>query len=300
MFLSLDWRRPDAGCGYQIRWYPERDYGEIAPRPEPGDIAGFYDVEGYYTHNAAGRVGEAALDLFGRFLRRLAWQFDYGIEPDQNWWRETLGERRLSVLDIGAGGGNQLMGLAKLGHQVVGVEPDDRAVSNSRAHEFRVYQGTAEELPAELCGSTYDVVIFMHVLEHCLDPERAISNARDLLSTGGICIAEVPNNSCRGLDFFGNAWFFLDVPRHLNFFTEHSLAAAFERNGFVVTDRQYRGYTRHFNSDWRNVQRRIARLMSIDSEWRFGTPGYLRYLLGSVFSAKWRKYDSVRVICRAN
>ncbi len=299
LFVPMDWRRPGAAQGFWLRWYPEQGFGEISPRPQPQELAGFYDIDDYYTHNSSSGGADLRLNWWGKVLRRVAWQSDRGVDTDLDWWRATLGNGGGSVVDIGSGGGKKLRQLMQLGFDAVGVEPDARAVSNSGDFGCRVYLGSAEELPAEIRGATFDAVIFSHVLEHCLDPDLAIANARAILRPGGICIAEVPNNMCFGLDYFGEAWFFLDVPRHLNFFTEDSLSAAFERHGFAVAETQYRGYMRHFDSEWREIQQHIARLMALKSQWRFGAPGYSLYLLRSAFAGRQRKYDSVRVICRA-
>lgn len=210
-----------------------------------------------------------------------------------------FGNEPLRILDIGAGAGGKLAMFAELGHEATGVEPDPGAISSKAGQRWHVYQGTAEELPSAVRDMQFDAVVFIHVLEHCLDPERAISNARSRLQRGGLCIVEVPNNDCLGIDFFGPAWFFLDVPRHLNFFTQASLVSALERNGFEVTHCFYRGYVRQFRTGWTTIQAHIGRSMRIGSLWRFAQAGFWYYLLRTAFARPARKYDSVRVVCRA-
>src|SRR5262249_11638886 len=150
-----------------------------------------------------------------------------GGELDDAWLRARVppGAR---ACDLGCGSGDLLTRLARLGHEVVGAEPDPAAREVVRGKGHRVLAGTAEELPEEIRGGRHDLVVMSHVLEHCLDPKRAVANAAGLLAEGGLLVIETPNNDARGLGRAGVLWPWLDVPRHLNFFTSRSLAAICE------------------------------------------------------------------------
>ena len=144
----------------------------------------------------------------------------------------------------------------------------------------------------------FDVVVFMHVLEHCADPTAAIENALTLLRPGGRVVAEVPNNACRGAARFGIFWSWLDVPRHLNFFTCESLCELLTSAGLTVDDICYRGFTRQFAAHRKADQRRIAATLGKARDARVGTWSYWAYLLETGFAKSSRKYDSVRVQAR--
>jgi SAM-dependent methyltransferase len=164
--------------------------------------------------------------------------------------------------------------LAALGHSVVGVEPDPAAAAVARRAGHHVYDGTAESLPPELSAESFDVVIFMHVLEHCIDPFGAIRNAVGVLRNDGLVVAEVPNNGCEGARRFGVMWHWLDTPRHLNFFTAQSLADLFRSAGLGVQDVSFRGFCRQFSSSWKNAQGEIATRLGANADKR---PGELDY-----------------------
>lgn len=304
LHVSKDWRRPNVVEDYQIYWADSVDYGAIYPRPTQEEVSEFYDVEDYYTHLEANSANAEADDgFFWKVLRHLAWRFDWGAEPSLDWWRDTLGQTSLDCCEIGSGNGANLLLLRDLGHNVVGLEPDSAARCIARANGLSVFEGTAEKLPNEISGQKYDIVILMHVLEHCLDPLRALESAAGLMKNGSRLILEVPNNSCWGLRLNGPGWPWLDVPRHLNFFTERSLLTAVRKTGLQVVGVNYRGYARQFSKGWVLTEKRISRILSglhaqelVLERKDFANSLLLLFL---TFLAKSpRKYDSVRVIAQ--
>ena len=48
-----DWRRPKAKERHKIYWDAERSFGQILPRPQPEEVASFYELDEYYTHEAS-------------------------------------------------------------------------------------------------------------------------------------------------------------------------------------------------------------------------------------------------------
>jgi SAM-dependent methyltransferase len=226
---------------------------------------------------------------------KFAWLADRSTEPDIDWWNKTLGPSRLRILEIGCGNGSNLKTFEQLGHDVTGVEPDAVARQVAEESGLRVFAGTAEDLPKAFSDGKYDVIVFMHVLEHCIRPDAAVRNARNLLRKGGKIVAEVPNNACTAAEFFGTTWYWLDVPRHVNFFTTKSLQSLFSENGIKPVQTVYRGYCRHFSPSWMSTQALIGdRICSNDAK-RSGSD-YWRYLTRSAFASADRKYDSVRVV----
>jgi SAM-dependent methyltransferase len=194
--------------------------------------------------------------------------------------------------------------LAPCGAYRVGVENDDAARAVASVNCDEIHAGTAEHLPAALDGRQFDVVIMKHVLEHCLDPRQAVENVRRLVKPGGAFICETPNNHAAGLRQRAVAWSWLDVPRHLNFFTAQSLTSLCEQAGFRVDQTQFRGYVRQFQPPWVENEQHIW-----DTFRATGTPtGQLprrngswpswKLFLRTMFAAPARKYDSVSVIAR--
>ena len=294
--VPKDWRRPKENVSYSLYWKDQAAFGQLLPRPTPQTIPKFYQVDDYYTHSAGATQDQAASQsLLWRALVHLAWRCDRGVEPDEAWWSQILGTEGQKILEIGCGNGEHLLRFKKMGHQVRGIEPDPDASRVAQEAGIEVYPGTAEELPKHCAGEKADLILMSHVLEHCLDPILAVQNSASLLPPGGKLVIEVPNNACLGAKVFGTTWHWLDVPRHLNFFTEASLRALLEANGFDVLRVDYRGYTRQFLPDWVSAQAQIAEIFG-----KKGSGGrwsiYSRYLLRTAFSSAASKYDSVRIV----
>lgn len=90
---------------------------------------------------------------------------------------EELGRYR--VLDVGCGAKPYQALFAPFVESYIGVDP----VDNPRA-ELR---GSVEDLPVE--DGSFDVVLCNQVLEHCDDPERAVSELRRATAPGGRVLA---------------------------------------------------------------------------------------------------------------
>ena len=291
-----DWRRPNVTKKFEILWDSSRSYGQIWPRPDHSEVVSYYDVEEYYTHNTSSDKRGQSVGLQQKIQTKLSWLRDKGVDPDAKWWESVSSGQKLQILEVGCGNGSNLKMFQSLGHGTVGVEPDSKALEVARNEGLTVFHGTAETLPAEVVNDQYDVVVFMHVLEHCVDPFLAVKNASECLRPGGRLVAEVPNNECLGTKRFAELWYWLDVPRHLNFFTKSSLGALVLSAGMQVESFFFRGYCRQFSKDWKNSQTHIADTLGVPGDRRVRGASYWRHLIGSAWSTDRHKYDSVRVI----
>jgi SAM-dependent methyltransferase len=176
---------------------------------------------------------------------------------------------------------------------VFGIEPDP-AARRLAEKAGEVFDGTAEALPGAIAGKQFDVVLLSHVLEHCIDPVAALKNVKGLLAPGRTAIIEVPNNAAPGFDTYGPGWFFADIPRHLQFFTENSLRKALAHAGLRVTRAIYTGYTRQFSPQWLAAQTEIREHIGLGSNEAWKTNAWL-LLAKTAFARPAKKYDSIRV-----
>jgi 2-polyprenyl-3-methyl-5-hydroxy-6-metoxy-1,4-benzoquinol methylase len=301
LHVPTDWQRPTAGRSYQLYWCDTSDVGFVHPRPTVAEVADFYRLDDYYTHSVTEKRS-AASSLVQKVLAHIAWRIDRGMNIDAGWFRNMFGSARRCVLDIGCGNGSLLASLRDLGHDVVGIDPDPVALEVCRKRQFVVYEGSAETLPDHLVRRKFDIVLMSHVLEHTVDPMAALLNARRILADDGFLVVEVPNNRCKGFAQSGIAWPWLDVPRHLTFFTAKSLAAILGRTRFTVAAVQYRGYQRQFSPEWRESEQRAWDAFSTSSTAVLGKRSSMgaswRLLLTTMSRTEADKYDSVRVIAR--
>lgn len=112
----------------------------------------------------------------------------------------------LRFLDIGCGGGLLTEPMARLGADIVGVDPSERNIATARVHadeqelaiDYRAM--TAEDLAA--AGETFDVILNMEVIEHVADPQAFTATCASLLKPGGLMFVATLN---RTLKSFGLA-----------------------------------------------------------------------------------------------
>ncbi len=107
----------------------------------------------------------------------------------------------LRLLDIGCGGGLLSEPMARLGAEVVGIDPSDRNIKTASVHaaeqelaiDYRVV--TAEELAAG--GERFDIILNMEVIEHVRDPERFLIDCSRMLKPSGVMVVATINRTFR-------------------------------------------------------------------------------------------------------
>ena len=105
----------------------------------------------------------------------------------------------LRALDIGCGGGFLAEEFARLGCDVVGVDPSMVSIEAARSHaasvslniDYRV--GSGEQLPVD--DSTFDLVYCCDVLEHVSDLERVVSEKARVMKPGALYLFDTVNRT---------------------------------------------------------------------------------------------------------
>jgi 2-polyprenyl-6-hydroxyphenyl methylase / 3-demethylubiquinone-9 3-methyltransferase len=127
-------------------------------------------------------INPARLDYFTRVLR------DLGVDPSGK-----------TVVDIGCGGGLFAEEFAKLGAQVIGVDPSAASLATARSHaaaaglriDYR--EGSGERLP--LGDASVDIACCVDVLEHVIDLDAVISETARVLRPGGVYLFDTINRT---------------------------------------------------------------------------------------------------------
>jgi len=156
-------------------------------------------------------------------------------------YRDAIGSGRRRILDIGCGNGRFLEILREHGDpawELVGVDFDERAVSQCRNAGFEAYAVRVEDYTAE--RETFDGIVMLQLIEHVEDPVAVATRAFELLKPGGCFIVETPNLA--GLDyrlFQGQSWGHYHFPRHWNLFSTASLHRMLTDRGFEIERTDY-------------------------------------------------------------
>lgn len=301
--IPVDYRRPFNDDQYRLYWCRHSRFGYLYPRPPREMVEGFYRVPDYYTHvddqepkNATGQC-----TWHDKARMHLAWRLDRGHDMSPEKLESLLDRNRSSICDIGCGSAQLLAEMQHRGHIVIGVEPDPEARKRAKERGVEVLDGTAESIPSALRTRAFHAVVLHHVLEHCIDPLVAVRNTTQLLADGGFVIIEVPNNEALGLRRSAAAWRWLDVPRHLNFFTTTSLQLLCRKAGLEVVSTEYRGFCRQFSAEWLKEEQKIWDVFAQKVNARQLPRRNSRlHNWGLLFRSGWNrkrcKYDSVRIV----
>ena len=166
----------------------------------------------------------------------------YGGDPGLDRIRLGLTQRTLDrvapigsgdrVFEIGYGAGALLRQFLDRGCDVAGCDPDQLGVAVDPAvvaagdlHATGIEQLTGTVEPV-------DLVYGVHVIEHVADPAAAISAAYDVLRPGGTIALLTPAADSDSLRVFSQAWWLLEDPTHIRFFSQGSAERALRRAGF--------------------------------------------------------------------
>lgn len=189
------------------------------PRPDVESMAQFYAHD--YLPHAAGATKPAPRTLWRPLLDLLRGNYRRHLP--------VRGGGRL--LDFGCGGGSFLQRMRADGWQVTGVDVAAAAIEQLRS-EAGLHAVVGSLPHADLEPASYDMVTMWESLEHVHNPLEVLRAAHDLLVPGGELLVATPNIDSLAFRWFGQAWWGLDLPRHLSHFTPWTLQLMLNRAGF--------------------------------------------------------------------
>jgi SAM-dependent methyltransferase len=147
-------------------------------------------------------------------------------------WLRAAG-RPKSVFEIGFGSGALLRRFHDDGATIAGVDPDQLAVGVDPevSRHGTLFSCAIEEVPERAVAA--DLVVGVHVIEHVDDPVVTMRKAASLLSDSGRIVMLTPAGDSWGPSIFGSAWWMLEDPTHVRFFTAESLCRLAHDAGLV-------------------------------------------------------------------
>ena len=179
---------------------------------------------------------------------RVAWARDVSARHFGREAEAGLPLAGLEVLDVGCGAGLFAEPLARLGADVLGIDPAPASIAVARRHAEEtgaklVYRAaTVEELAAE--EARFDIVAAMEVVEHVADPARFVAAASSLLKPGGLFLASTLNRTLKsfalaivGAEYILR-WLKPGTHRWEQFVTPEELALAARQAGLKVIERK--------------------------------------------------------------
>jgi 2-polyprenyl-3-methyl-5-hydroxy-6-metoxy-1,4-benzoquinol methylase len=96
----------------------------------------------------------------------------------------------VSMLDIGAGGGEVVFAATQAGFHAKGIEPNKGYSEFARAN-YGIEVSTAHL--DDVSNEQFSVITMFHVLEHMPSPQKVFRRLHELLQPDGLLVIEVPN-----------------------------------------------------------------------------------------------------------
>lgn len=139
-----------------------------------------------------------------------------------------------AILDVGCGAGTFLAWMRKAyGVHAAGIDFKDLSQSPWLADaEFRCGLFYEQDFP----DRRFDLITMWHFLEHDYDPPRTLRHARDLLSSEGRLVIEVPRLDSVSARLYGDRWPGLQAPQHTVLFDRQSLEQMVRKAGLQIVD----------------------------------------------------------------
>ena len=153
----------------------------------------------------------------------------------------------LRILDIGCGGGLLCEPMARLGSEVVGVDPSETNIEVAKLHaaqsrvEVDYRAATAEELAD--AGERFDVVLNMEVVEHVADVDLFVARCAEMVKPGGIMFVATINRTLKamGLAIIGAEYLLRWLPKGTHQYDRlvrpQELEKALADAGMAIADR---------------------------------------------------------------
>jgi len=166
----------------------------------------------------------------------------------------------LRILDIGCGGGLLCEPMARLGADVVGVDPSEQNIGTASVHaegsglaiDYRAT--TAEDLAA--AGETFDVILNMEVVEHVADMDMFLGACADMVKPGGLMFVATINRTLKAyaLAIVGAEYVLRWLPRGTHqwdkFIRPDELEESLEQHGMEILHRTGVTYS-PLTDEWR-------------------------------------------------
>ena len=135
------------------------------------------------------------------------------------------------ILDVGYGDGGFMIALLESGYRPIGID-----LSSTHSSTLKSSHGIDTFTDFKQIKKMFKAITLWHTLEHHLKPEDTIRSVKNLLSSDGILIVEVPNISSYDRYAEKGNWAGWELPLHINHFSLRSSKIFFDKHNFKILD----------------------------------------------------------------
>jgi len=208
---------------FELRKAENLDLLVTFPRPDNDKLPSYYKSEKYISHTDSKKT----------FLDNIYHQVKSLMLGKKINWIEKEVPGKGKILDLGAGTGEFLAQVKKVGWQIFGVEPNEGARNLAAEKGVDLLEDSAS-----FPDQHFDVITMWHVLEHVPDLEKQIKELGRLLKPDGLLVIAVPNFKSYDAGEYKEFWAAYDVPRHLYHFSPNAIEEIFGGMGFSLTSQK--------------------------------------------------------------
>lgn len=142
------------------------------------------------------------------------------------------GQSKLNVFEIGFGSGYLLNKIYESGQNVSGTEKGMLEINIEKNLKKNALLFSEDIETIKMEPNKYDLVYGIHLIEHIGEVKTVVQKVHSALSEKGQIYLLTPNGESGGIKFFKAAWWNLEDPSHVRFFSKESITRLLEENGF--------------------------------------------------------------------
>ena len=136
------------------------------------------------------------------------------------------------LVDLGCWVGFLMAEARERGWEPVGVEPSEFASEYAR-NQLGLDVRRGELFSVELPEHSFQAAVLGDVIEHLIEPDRALERIARLLAPGGVTYFALPDAGSKLARRMGARWWSV-IPTHVQYFTRDSMRTLLERSGWEV------------------------------------------------------------------
>lgn len=199
----------------QFELYHDATLDILVTKPEPEDLAKYYESDAYISHTDAKNTWlEQCYQRVKKYsLKKKVSLINYYVNKEK------------TLLDVGAGTGDFLNAASDKGWKTSGTEPNPYARDNAAQKGLELQKDIAA-----FSDESYEVITLWHVLEHIPELEQQIEAILSLLAPKGTLVIAVPNFNSYDARHYKEYWAAYDVPRHLWHFSKTGISKIFAKH----------------------------------------------------------------------
>jgi 2-polyprenyl-3-methyl-5-hydroxy-6-metoxy-1,4-benzoquinol methylase len=224
------------GTRHQFDYFQCGQCGCIQILSVPGNLQDYYQTDEYYSFRSKSTFISRHISKLSFRQKGIQYKIlKYFLMVDSN--LRSVGRLGINptsrILDVGSGSGGTLRALKMLGYSdVTGIDP---YIEEDIETPVRVMKKRLQDLNQ---NTKFDLILYMHSLEHMSNPLRALSESAKLLNENGVILIRTPIIS-DAFEEYRQFWFQLDAPRHHFIFSTKALAMLFNKSNMKLVDSYY-------------------------------------------------------------